>query len=375
MGQELQKDVEQMIGEIKANNAKYGERLADLEKREAALFAAQNRMDFGANDAPRAKGPEAKAMEAWARTGDLESKALSISVDGQGVSVRADWSDRVFALIRETSPVRRVANVMTTTKNEIEVLVDRGEPGSAWVAETATRAETLGSFMSRHKIPVFEHYAYPSVTTHLLADSAFDVELWLQGKIGVRFSEQENEAFINGDGIGKPKGMLNYSRVANASHTWGADPSAYTIGEIRTGTAGTLGATPLDRISDLVDALKAPYLPGASFLMNRAMRNQVRKLKDADGRFLFQGSLSAAIPDTLMGYPVYLSENMPAPAAGVVGMLFGDFRQAYTVVDRQGIEVTRDPFTQPGNIRYYVTKRTGGALTNPEAVKALTLAA
>ena len=129
----------------------------------------------------------------------------------------------------------------------------------------------------------------------------------------------------------------------------------------------------IDTLADLVDALKAPYLPGASWMMTRKMRNIIRKLKDQDGRFLYQASLDAAIPDRLMGYPVRLAEDMPAPAAGVVGALFGDFRQAYTIADRIGLAVIRDVYSQPGFVRWYVRRRIGGALTNPEAVKALVL--
>jgi HK97 family phage major capsid protein len=163
--------------------------------------------------------------------------------------------------------------------------------------------------------------------------------------------------------------------VPDAEFVWGADPALYEIGAIYTGQDGALGTNALNHLADLVDALKADYLPGASFLMTRAMRNQIRKLKDADGRFLYQASLDAAIPDRLMGYPVRLAEDMPTLAADVVGILFGDFRQAYTIVDRSGIQVIRDPFTQPGFVKYYVSKRVGGAVTNPEAVKALVLGA
>ena len=161
--------------------------------------------------------------------------------------------------------------------------------------------------------------------------------------------------------------------VQDDSFTWGADPEAYEIGTIYTGADGTLGSAPLDTLGDLVDALKSDYLPGAAFMMTRAMRNLLRKLKDAESRPFLQPSLSEALPDRLMGYPVFLAEDMPALGTDAVGMLFGNFAQAYTVVDRMGIQVIRDPYSQPGFVRYYVSKRVGGAVTNPEAVKALVL--
>jgi HK97 family phage major capsid protein len=351
------------------------EKHVQFDARVGKIEAALSRPNFGGDLSPEGKSEEAKAVDAWARSGTLDTKALSIVTDGNGVVVRGDWSSRIFSLVRETSPMRQLANVMQTAQQSLEVLVDRGEPGSGWVAETGSRTATAESFLTRHPIATHEHYAYPAITNQLLADSTFDVEGWLQGKIGARFGREEASSFMTGDGTGQARGILDYTMVPDAEFVWGADPALYEIGAIYTGQDGALGTNALNHLADLVDALKADYLPGASFLMTRAMRNQIRKLKDADGRFLYQASLDAAIPDRLMGYPVRLAEDMPTLAADVVGILFGDFRQAYTIVDRSGIQVIRDPFTQPGFVKYYVSKRVGGAVTNPEAVKALVLGA
>ena len=321
-------------------------------------------------------GPEAKALGDWLRGAEFDRKALSVTSDGQGVTVREDWVDQIFKKIRESSPVRSVANVISTDSNEVEVLVDRGEPDSAWTGEEATRTQTDIDFLTRHKIAVFEHYAYPSATQQMLEDSRFDVEQWIQDKVGTRFARQESEAFITGDGNGQPRGILDYDFVPDAEHEWGADPAAYTIGTTYTGVAGDFAAeTPDDALYDLVDSLKADYLSGASFMMTRAMRNKIRKLRDADDRSLLQMSLADGVPDTLLGYPVRLAEDMPELADGAVGLLFGNFSEAYTVVDRIGVSVLRDPYTKPGFVNWYVRKRVGGAVTNPEAVKALILGA
>lgn len=367
-------DIKELVDLTKKVKLHIDARDAEVDQKFRKLEAAISRPGSGGSDDDM-NGDEAKAMDTWARSGELETRALSIVDDGQGVVVRGDWSDRIFRLIRETSPVRQVANVMRTGKQSLEVLVDRGEPGSAWVGETGTRTATTASFMTRHPIDTHEHYAYPAITNQLLADSDFDVEGWLQGKIGARFGRQEAAAFINGDGIGKARGILDYDRVSDDDFVWGAEPSAYVIGSIYSGVDAGLPASgaAIDLLGDLVDSLKADYLPGASFLMTRKMRNIVRKLKDSESRPFFQPSLSQGLPDRLMGYPVFLAEDMGDLAADGVGMLFGDFGQAYTVVDRMGIQVIRDPFTQPGFVKYYVSKRVGGAVTNPEAVKALVL--
>lgn len=365
----MEYELKQAADVVKNLNETINGRFDTLDKEMLALKrSARIGGDMGGDD-----GAETKAMADFFRRGEV--KALSVTNDGQGVTVRADWSSRVYQLVRESSPMRQVASVIGTSKNEIEVLVDREEPASDWVAETGTRAATAASFMTRHKIGVSEHYALPSATLDMLEDSDYPVEEWLQGKVGTRFARQEAAAFINGDGAGKPKGILDYTFVPDADFTWGADPAAYQIGTIYTGVAGALPAMPsgADPLANIVDALKAPYLPNASWMMTRAMRNQIRKLKDADGRFIYQASLDAAVPDRLMGYPVNLAEDMPELVTGAVGALFGDFRQAYTIADRIGLAVIRDQVTQPGFVRWYVRRRVGGAVTNPEAVKALIL--
>ncbi|WP_018951404.1 phage major capsid protein [Thioalkalivibrio sp. AKL12] len=365
----LNETIEGLAQDFTTFQQKQDQRVSQLE----TALARKAKFDVGAsaND-----GPETKALGDWLRGAEFDRKALSVTSDGQGVTVREDWVDQIFKKIRESSPVRSVANLISTESNEVEVLVDRGEPDSAWTAEEANRTQTDIDFLTRHKIAVHEHYAYPSATQQMLEDSRFDVEGWIQGKVGTRFARQESEAFITGDGNGQPRGILDYDFVPDDAFEWGADPAAYTIGTVYTGVAGDFAAeTPDDALYDLVDSLKADYLPGASFLMTRAMRNKIRKLRDGDDRSLLQMSLADGVPDTLLGYQVRLAEDMPELADGAVGLLFGNFSEAYTVVDRIGVSVLRDPYTKPGFVNWYVRKRVGGAVTNPEAVKALILGA
>lgn len=370
-------ELKSATGELKTWKAKQEQRVTDLDRYVREIEARGKRPFYG-QDAHDTTGYESKAVGEWMR-GQLETKELSITSDGQGVTVREDWSDRIAKLIRESSPVRQVAAVESTTSNEWEMLVDRGEPTSGWVAETAARNPTAASFMTRQKIAVHEHYAYPESTLALLEDSRFNVEGWLANKLGTRFGRQEASAFMIGDGNGRPRGILDYDFVPDADFTWVADPDDYEIGAIYTGVPGDFPSAeadsklPDDVLYDLVDSLKADYLPNASFLMTRAMRNKIRKLRDGDDRSLLQMSLADGVPDRLLGYPVRLAEDMAQPDDDVVGILFGDFRQAYTIVDRVGITIQRDTLTRPGFCRWYARKRVGGAVTNPEAIKALVL--
>ncbi|ABI56149.1 phage major capsid protein [Alkalilimnicola ehrlichii MLHE-1] len=372
MTHQVKEMVEGVARDFEGFKSRQDQALSDLDERvkRAETLAARKvgmTVDSGAG-----MGPETKAVREWLRGGDFDRKALSIEDDGQGVTVRSDWADQIFKKIRESSPVRQVANNLSTNSNELEVLVDRGEPDSAWVAEKGDRDPTAASFMSRHKIAVHEHYSYPSVTQQFLEDSRLDLEQWLQDKIGTRFGRQEAESFIKGDGNGKPRGILDYDTVPDGDFEWGADPADYTIGAIYTGESGDFPSNNPDNVLyDVVDALKSDYLGNARFMMSRATMNKIRKLRDGDDRALLQMSLAEGRPNTLLGFPVVIAEDMPDPAADSESILFGDFGQAYTIVDRIGVSVLRDPYTLPGWVRWYVRKRIGGALTNPEALKAV----
>ncbi|MBE0471450.1 MAG: phage major capsid protein [Methyloprofundus sp.] len=363
--EERSNEIKTRIAETETTVEALDRKLIELELQQKNTFA---RADFETVNSD----PElSKFLQKGVMPADMERKDISVTSDGQGVSVRSRWSDRIFKEIRETSPMRQVASVMTTASDSLEVLVDRGEPLSNWIGELDPRAETDTSFLTRHKIAVHEHYANPQVTLQMLEDSSFNVEAWLQSKLASRFTRQEEASFFLGDGVGQPRGILTYGAVEDSLFTWGADPDNYTIGSVYTGVAGDV--TNPDDLIDLVDSLKAAYLPGASWLMTRAMKSKIRKLKDLQERYLFEPALTAGAPDRLLGYPVFIAEDMPALADGVVGALFGNFSEAYTIVDRLGVTVQRDSFTQPGWVKYYARKRLGGALTNPEAVKALVL--
>lgn len=356
--------------EIKGRLSTLESDIEKLDKKQADIEIQSKRFYGGGDMMGDSSSPELKAFLQKGLM-PMESKELSVTNDGQGVTVRSDWSDRIFKQVRESSPMREVASVMTTTSNELEVLVDRDEPNSEWIGELGTRGKTAASFMTRQSIPVFEHYAMPEATLQMLEDSQFDVEQWLQGKVSSRFTRQESFAFFSGDGTDRPRGILDYGTIAEADFTWPADPANYQIGAVYSGVSADLADA--DYLFDLVDSLKSAYLPGASFLMTRAMRNVIRKLKDNEDRYLLQPSLTSGVPDTLLGYPVNLAEDMPGLVADSVGVLFGNFSEAYTIVDRIGLTVQRDSYTKPGWVKWLVRRRIGGALTNPEAVKALVL--
>ena len=184
------------------------------------------------------------------------------------------------------------------------------------------------------------------------------------------FAQQEGAAFVNGDGTNKPKGFLQYTTVAEASWAW------TKIGYVATGTAGAFDPdAPIDAVIDLVYALKAGYRQNATFVMNRKTQAAVRKLKDADGQYLWQPPTQANGHASLLNYSIVEAEDMPDIAANAFAIAFGDFKRGYLVVDRQGVRVLRDPFTAKPYVLFYTTKRVGGGVQDFDAIKLLKFAA
>ncbi len=322
--------------------------------------------------------PHKKAFGAYLRCGDddglrglvLEGKALStaIAADG-GYLVDPQTADTIRSLLLSTSSLRAVGNVVQVDATSFDVLIDRTEVGSGWATEVGPQTETATPTIERISIKLHELSAMPKASQRLLDDSAFDVEGWLAGKIATRFIRAEAAAFINGDGIDKPKGIMLPAKVANASWVWGS------LGYVPSGAAADFPTTnAVDCIVNLVYALNADYRTNGTFLMNSKTAGAVRKMKDADGRFLWSDGLVAGQPSTLMGYPVLVSEDMPDIAANAYAIAFGDFAAGYTIAERPDLRILRDPFSAKPHVLFYASKRVGGDVTDYAAIKLLKFA-
>lgn len=319
--------------------------------------------------------PHQKAFAAYLRSGDddglrgleLEGKAMSSSVaaDG-GYLVDPRTSDQIASTLNSSASLRAVASVVQVESAAYEVLVDRGDTGAGWASEAATSAETDTPKIERITVPLHELSALPRVSQRLLDDSAFDIESWLAGRISEKFLRSESAAFVAGDGIDKPKGFLAETAIAEENWSWGQ------LGYVATGTAGNFDATdPAEILIDLTYALPAGYRSNAVFVMNSKTVSAVRKLKDADGRFLWSDSISAGEPARLMGHKVLICEDMPDIGTDAFAIAFGDFAAGYTVAERPDLRVLRDPFSAKPNVLFYATKRVGGGVTDFAAIKLL----
>jgi len=321
------------------------------------------------------EAPHKKAMDAYLRSGDddglrslaLEGKSMNTAVSAEGgYLVDPQTAETVKSVLTSSASIRSIATVVNVEATSFDVLVDRTEMGAGWATENGSTQETDTSLFDRISIPLHELSAMPKASQRLLDDAAFDVEGWLATRIADKFATSEAAAFITGDGIDKPRGFLVYPNIDEQSWTWGS------LGYVATGASGDFEASkPSDAIVDLVYALGAKYRANASFVMNSKTAGAVRKMKDADGRFLWTDSLAAGQPAQLMGYPVLIAEDMPDIGVDTTAIAFGDFGAGYTVAERPDLRVLRDPFSAKPHVLFYATKRVGGDVTDFSAIKLL----
>jgi HK97 family phage major capsid protein len=352
---------------------------AEAAKKDAekAIVSAERQHSAAQPDAEKAA--HRAAFNAFVRKGvdaglaDLERKAVNVTTAGDGGYALPEQIDSMIAKrLLDISPIRSIANVVTVSTSDYKQLVDTRGIASGWVGEAAARTATNTSTLYEAAAFMGEIYANPQATQQSLDDLMFNVEQWLASGIADEFAFQEGAAFITGNGTSKPKGIAAYTTAATAdgARAWG------TVEHIATGVAGDFAASNKgDKLYDVVYKLKAGHRPNARWLTNKALLGEIRQFKESTtNAYLWAPGLAAGQPSTLCGYPVVEAEDVAAKAASSLSLAFGDFRAAYTIVDRVGIRSLRDPFTNKPYVGFYTTKRVGGMLVNSEAVKWLKFA-
>ena len=298
-----------------------------------------------------------------------ELKALYVGSDPDGgYWVTPDMSGMIARKVFETSEIRQIASVQAISTDRLEGIEDTGEAGAGYAGELSQGSDTTTPQIGKWSIPVHIIDTEPKASQSILDDASVDVEAWLAAKIADKIARFENSEFCAG--ATKIRGLTSYTGASDSGSgvTWG------TVGFVGTGTSADFGstvATTSDKLIDLVGVLKNAYLSNARWLTNRAVITKIRKFKigATTDAYVWQPGLQAGQPEMILGYPVMRAEDMPALAANSYSLAFGDFRQAYQIVDRTGIRVLRDPFTAKPYVKFYTTKRTGGGVVNFEAFK------
>jgi len=296
---------------------------------------------------------------------ELFVKTMMVGSDPDGGYLcPVDVSTRIIRKIFETSPMRSVATTVNTLAASYKKPIFDTLMGAGWVDELETRTATATPTIAEIEIPAHELYAYPSITLQLLEDASRDMEAEIGTEAGRTFGLKENEAFVTGNGIKKPKGFLSYAETT-------ADYERFKITTKETAGAGVIASNDLIVLHSL---LKTGYLPNAKFVMSRKIWTEILKLKDTttgayllNPRLLFEG-----YKPQLLGAGVVFFDDMPKTVVtGAQAVAFGDFEQGYNIVDRIGITAIRDNITSPGKVKIYFRKRVGGGVVDFDAIKVL----
>ncbi|WP_086618688.1 phage major capsid protein [Erythrobacter tepidarius] len=312
-------------------------------------------------------------VDGYLRRGrETEIKSISGAnpADG-GFAVPRQIDALIASQLRDISPIRAIAQIVQTGTAGYRKLVATGGTASGWVSEVAPRPETATPQFAEIAPPSGDLYANPAASQAMLDDAAFDIESWLVSEIALEFARAEGAAFVTGTGINQPEGFLTAAKstAEDGVRAFG------TLQYIGSGSATGLGSALDAKLIDLIHALKSGHRQGACFVMNSATLANVRKLKTADGAFLWQPGLVEGQPDRLLGYPVIEAEDMPDVAGGAFPIAFGNFRHGYLIAEHSATRVLRDPFTNKPFVHFYATKRIGGKVLDSNAIKLLKIEA
>lgn len=294
-----------------------------------------------------------------------EVKGMMVADDSAGgYLVLPSFADAINRVMLDAAPFLGLPRVVEITGDSYVEPVDHSSLEASWVSETGSRPETSTPTLGLATIALHELYAMPKLSQKLIDTAAYDVVAWLTSKVGEQFGKSEESAFLSGNGVGRPKGILTYPTEATADSTraWG------TIEHVMSGATATITA---DALVQIRRKMKSQYLANACWVMNRETASQIERLKDGSGQYLWQTGLTAGAPDTLLGFRVILSEYMPDVAAGTYPIMLINGQAAYTKIRNKGIKVLADPYSEKGHVLLYTTERVGGQMTNFEAAKLL----
>jgi HK97 family phage major capsid protein len=297
--------------------------------------------------------PEKRAAQTVTSTGSAGGFALPEIIERQ-----------IARLSVDISPIRQIATVRTVGSPDYKELFDVNGAAFEWVGEAGARSQTNTPDLAEVAPTFGTASARPRASEESLDDLFFNVEEWLQTSVAEAMAAGEGLSFVSGNGTTRPTGFLTGTPVATAD----AGRAFGVLQFIASGQAAAM-PTSADVFYDVVYSLRARYRANARWVTSRSVLSAMRKYKDTTNQYLWQPSLSASQPESFMGYPITEAEDMPAVAANAFPLAFGDFREGYQIVDRIGLSVLRDPYTAKPFVKFYTTKRTGGAVVNFEAIK------
>lgn len=359
-------DVEKAISDLTATfETRMGEVKTELKAAKDRADALEVKLDRpGAHERKDGEPTiERKAFVGFVRHGVErmqadEVKALRVADDTKGGFLApGEFSTELLKEIVQFSPVRSAARVGSMSVGSIKIPRRTGRITAQWVDEIEERSRTEPAY-GMTALEAHEMSCYVDVSNQLLEDSAINIEAELSFDFAEEFGRLEGTAFVNGDGVKKPLGIMS-------------DPTVPTV------PSGQANAVTGDALIDLFYALPPAYRNSGAWMMNSTTIASLRKFKDGQGNYLWQPGLQGGQPATILGRPIVEAIDMPDIAAGATPILYGDIAAAYRIYDRVGLSVLRNPYTLDvyGQTRFTARRRVAGSVVRPEAIRKLRVAA
>ena len=374
------KDVEQVAQELQQKfddfKAKNDKRVDAIEQEKGKLAGQVETLNGKLSELENLKSDlEKELLELKRPAGGAQNKLATEHKEAFVGFLRKGREDGLRDLERKALQVgtdevvmRQEATVITVGGSDYKKLVNLGGTASGWVGETDARSQTATSKLGLIEPFMGEIYGNPQATQKMLDDAFFNVEAWINSELATEFAEQEEIAFTTGDGTKKPKGFLAYESTDETD-------KVRAFGKLQHIVSGEATAVTADAIIKLIYTLRKAHRTGAKFMMNNNSLFSIRLLKDSEGNYLWRPGLELGQPSSLAGYGIAENEQMPDIAADAKAIAFGNFKRGYTIVDRIGTRILRDPYTNKPFVGFYTTKRTGGMLVDSQAIKLLKIAA
>lgn len=285
-----------------------------------------------------------------------------------GYSITSRMNDYINSAIKEASVMRSICNVIEVSSDSVDLLdVDKTGIIAGWSENVIVQSDVASPLkVNKKTIQTHQLYAQPKATQKLVDDTCIDIEMWLAQSLSDVFAAQENAAFIHGDGVGKPRGVLlamNRNNTVEAQHL---------IGVNETDRLKLQQSISDDDIMKLFYSLPNTFIRDAKFVVSRDAMQAIRMLKESGtGRYLWQPDFSNKMSSTLLGHEILIAADMPTLSENGASVMFGDFKRAYQIVDRHNIRILRDPFTHKPFIKFYATKTVGADVMHDDAIRFL----
>lgn len=318
---------------------------------------------LGEPEAPVGLASDHKAFVAWVkgRATAEEIKALTTDDNANGgYLVSPQVRSGLMRALVMLSPLRDMCARETITGNALIVPIEEGGFAAGWVGERSARPDTPNATLGELRIELHEMYAKPKASQNQLDDTNFNLENWISSRVAEAFALKEGLAFLKGDGVLQPEGILTHPDITGTGKY------------LKNGHATNFSA---DAMRQLEYSIAAPYARNASFCMKRATVLQIMLTKDTTGRYLWNPPASPGASSTFDGFAIAEIEDMDEIASARFPVLFGDFRSGYQIIDKATVAMLRDPFSSKPYVEFYTTYRVGGRVLRPEAFKALKMEA